>query len=90
MHNLQVETYETAGTALMALLKCNDSAAAGNAKLAIRNTCDHPRARLALQKVMKDDAAEYLKGLPDLPPDYRYHVPKEAMQYKSAIVMHTA
>lgn len=65
----------------MALLKCSDSAAAGNAKLAIRNTCDHPKARIALQKVMKEDAAEYLQGLPDLPPDYRYHVPKATMTY---------
>ena len=91
VHGLQVETFDAAGTALMALLKCSDSAAAGNAKLAIRNACDHPRARLALQKgVMKDDAAEYLKGLPDLPPDYRYHVPKAAMQYKSVAVTRTA
>lgn len=78
---LQWETFEAAGTALMALLKCSDSAAAGNAKLAIRNTCDHPKARIALQKVMKEDAAEYLQGLPDLPPDFRYHVPKAAVTY---------
>lgn len=85
---MQEETYDAAGAALMALLKCNDSAAAGNAKLAIRNTCDHPKARIALQKVMKEDAAEYLKGLPDLPPDYRYHVPKAATLYTSPMAVH--
>ena len=85
---MQEETYDAAGPALMALLRCTDSAAAGNAKLAIRNTCDHPKARIALQKVMKEDAAEYLKGLPDLPPDYRYHVPKAGMSYKSPTALH--
>ncbi len=65
----------------MALLKCSDSAAAGNAKLAICNAADHPKVRLELQKVMKEEAAEYLKGLPDLPPDYRYHVPQAAVMY---------
>ena len=80
---LQLETYEAAGSALMVLLKCKDSAAAGNAKLAICNTADHPKARIELQNVLKEEAAEYLKGLPDLPPDYRYHVPKAAMKYTS-------
>ncbi|DBA83983.1 TPA: 50S ribosomal protein L3 [Trebouxia sp. C0004] len=81
--DVKLETYEAAGSALMVLLKCKDSAAAGNAKLAICNTADHPKARIELQKVMKEEAAEYLKGLPDLPPDYRYHVPKAAMMYIS-------
>ncbi|DBB02480.1 hypothetical protein WJX82_008721 [Trebouxia sp. C0006] len=81
--DVKLETYEAAGSALMVLLKCKDSAAAGNAKLAICNTADHPKARIELQKVMKEEAAEYLKGLPDLPPDYRYHVPKSAMVYTS-------
>ncbi len=80
---LQLETFEAAGSALMVLLKCKDSAAAGNAKLAICNTADHPKARIELQKVLKEEAAEYLKGLPDLPPEYRYHVPKSAMMYTS-------
>ena len=74
-----METFEAAGAALMSLLKCNDPASASNAKMAIRNTSNHPKARVELQKVLKDEAAEYLKGLPDLPPDYRYHVPKHAM-----------
>lgn len=84
---MQLETYEAAGAALMVLLKCSDGAAAGNAKLAICNTADHPKARVELQKVMKEEAAEYLKGLPDLPPDYRYHVPKAAMLYTSPAVV---
>ena len=65
----------------MALLKCSNPAAASNAKMAIRNTSNHPKARVAIQKVLKEEADEYLRGLPDLPPDYRYHVPKHAMMY---------
>ena len=78
---VQLEAFKDAGPVLMDLLSCEDKAVAGNAKLAICNTADHPEARLKLQKQMGEKAAEYLKGLPDLPPDYRYHVPKQAMMY---------
>lgn len=78
---LQLEAFKDAGPVLTELLKSSDKAIAGNAKLAICNTADHPEARLKLQKQMGDKAADYLKGLPDLPPDYRYHVPKQAMLY---------